>query len=219
LQENNTFGKIKRSEIYKKMSLELLIATTNAGKIKELQQHLANLPIVLRNTSEFPNLEEPEETGLTLAENAVLKARYYARETGILSLADDSGLEVEALDGRPGVFSARYAGAGATNEEKIAKLLFELAQTKDGKRLARFVCSVAISDNLGEVKFLTDGICSGRIAKKPVGNMGFGYDPIFIPDGYAETFGELPDSIKQEISHRGRAISKINEFLLAFRAS
>jgi XTP/dITP diphosphohydrolase len=200
------------------MSLELLIATKNAGKIRELRELLADLPINLRSTAEFPDLPEPEETGLTFAENAILKAQYYGKETGILSLADDSGLEVEALEGRPGVFSARYAGVGTTNEEKNAKLLFELKQTKSDDRSARFICSIALSDKNGHIKFLTDGICEGNIAPSPRGLNGFGFDPIFIPAGFTKTFGELSDEIKHEISHRGSAIRKIIAFLKDFSA-
>ncbi len=198
------------------MSFELLIATKNSGKIRELRELLADFPIVLRDTAEFPNLSEPEETRQTFEENAILKAQYYAKKTGILSLADDSGLEVEALGGRPGVFSARYAGAGATNEEKNAKLLSELKQTRSNNRSARFICSMALSDKNGQIKYLTSGICVGVIAQNPVGINGFGYDPVFIPAGFTKSFGELSDEIKHEISHRGRAIQKIIAFLHDF---
>lgn len=200
------------------MSLEILMATTNIGKIRELEKLLADLPIILRNTGEFENIVEPEETGLTFSDNAILKAKYYAEKTGLWTLADDSGLEVEALNGDPGVFSARYAGIGATNEKKIAKLLNELKQTNDEKRLARFVCSMAVSDERGEIRFLTEGICQGKIALNPKGTNGFGYDPIFIPDDFSLTFGEISDEIKQKISHRGRATEKIIEFLYDFIA-
>lgn len=198
------------------MSLELLIATKNIGKIRELEKLLADLPFVLRNTAEFPDIIEPEETGITFAENAILKAQYYAQKTGIWALADDSGLEVEALNGHPGVFSARYGGADATNDEKIAKLLNELAQTNDKQRLARFVCSMAISDENGGIRVLTEGICNGKITSSPKGINGFGYDPIFIPDSFLQTFGELSDEIKQKISHRSRATEKIIDFLRNF---
>lgn len=197
-------------------NVELFIATKNVGKIREIEELLADLPVKLRNASEFKDIIEPEETGKTFADNAILKAKYYAEKTGIWSLADDSGLEVEALNGEPGVFSARYGGAEATNEEKIAKLLFELKQTNDKNRLARFVCSMAIADNKGEVKFLADGICQGKIENKPIGTNGFGYDPIFIPEGYSETFGVLSGEIKQKISHRSRAIEKIIDYLCDF---
>lgn len=197
---------------------ELFIATKNTGKIREIEDLLAALPIKLRNAGEFAEIVEPEETGATFAENAILKAKYYAEKTGLWSLADDSGLEVEALDGRPGVFSARYAGEDATNAEKIAKILFELRQTDERSRLARFVCSMAVADENGEVQFLTDGVCQGKIAFSPKGNRGFGYDPIFVPAGFSETFGELSDEIKGKISHRGRAIEKIIKYLRDFIA-
>lgn len=201
------------------MSLELLIATKNVGKIRELENLLAGLPIILRNASEFEDVIEPEETGETFADNAILKARYYAEKTGLLALADDSGLEVEALNNAPGVFSARYAGENATNEERTAKLLNELEQTNDEKRLAKFICVMAISSEKGEIKFLTEGLCQGKISVNPTGTNGFGYDPIFIPDGFEHTFGEISSEIKQKISHRGRAMEKIIEFLRNFVTS
>lgn len=194
-------------------NFELLIATKNAGKIREIEKLLADLPITLRNVGEFTNLIEPEETGATFAENATLKAKYYAEKTGIWSLADDSGLEVEALEWRPGVFSARYGGADATNEEKIAKLLNELEQTDSNSRLARFVCSMVIADKSGEIQFLTEGVCQGEIAFIPQGSNGFGYDPVFVPKGFSQTFGQLSGEIKHKISHRSRAIEKIIKYL------
>lgn len=198
--------------------MELLLATKNAGKIKELTKLLAGLPICLRNLSEFETIVEPEETGATFSENAVLKAKYYALQTRLWALADDSGLEVEALGGAPGIFSARYAGENATYAEKISKLLQEMNCTNNGNRKARFVCAMALVDETGSVKFLSEGICSGKIAAKPHGSGGFGYDPIFIPEGYPETFGELSGEIKQKISHRSRAIEKIIRFLRDFTA-
>lgn len=199
--------------------MELLLATKNSGKIKELRRLLADLPIILRSLNDFPNVSEPEETGLTFQENAALKAKSYALQTGLRSLADDSGLEAEALNGAPGVFSARYAGENAGDAEKIQKLLGEIEQTKSVNRAARFVCSMVISNPQGEVEFSAEGICDGKIAFKPLGKNGFGYDPAFIPDGFSETFGELSEDIKQEISHRGRAAGKIIAYLRAFTAS
>lgn len=193
--------------------MELLLATNNTGKIKELAELLADLPIRLRNLSEFETIIEPEETGATFSENAVLKAKYYALQTGLWALADDSGLEVEALGGAPGIFSARYAGESTTFAEKISKLLQDMSRTNSDNRKARFVCAMALVDEAGSIKFLSKGICSGKIAAKPHGSGGFGYDPIFIPDGYPKTFGELSGEIKQEISHRARAIKKIIRFL------
>jgi XTP/dITP diphosphohydrolase len=203
------------------MNLELLIATKNAGKITELKLLLApdDLPITLRSLRDFPNVVEPEETGSSFAENAVLKAKYYALQTKLSALADDSGLEVSALGGAPGVFSARYAGENATDAEKIEKLLNELKKIPDESRAARFVCAMAIADEKGEIKYLTEGVCSGKISVKPSGKNGFGYDPVFIPEGFHETFGELSNEIKQQISHRARATEKIIAYLRGFTAT
>lgn len=198
---------------------EIVVATKNIGKLKELEKLLADLPLQLKSLNEFPNIVEAEETGASFAENAVIKARSYALQTKLWSLADDSGLEVAALGGAPGVFSARYAGENATDQEKITKLLHRLNRTKDEKRAARFVCAIAISDETGEIKFLTEGICAGKIALSPSGANGFGYDAIFVPDGFDQTFGELSGEIKQQISHRARAAKKIIRFLRGFYAA
>ncbi len=197
---------------------EILIATKNFGKVKELEKLLADLPVQLKSLNEFPNLVEPEETGVTFADNARLKAEYYATQTGFRAVADDSGLEIEALDGKPGVFSARYAGKNATDAEKIEKLLKELKETNNINRRARFVCAMAIADKSGRIEFTADGICSGNIASEASGGSGFGYDPIFIPDGFAQTFGVLQDDIKQQISHRAQATFKIIQYLRRFYA-
>jgi XTP/dITP diphosphohydrolase len=201
-----------------KNNMELLVATKNAGKIKELTGLLADLPVRLRGLSEFKNIVEPEETGATFSENAVLKAKYYALRTGLWALADDSGLEVESLGGAPGVFSARYAGESAAYRVKIEKLLREIKSANTENRRARFVCAMAVADETGRIKFLSEGVCDGKIADCPRGTNGFGYDPIFIPKGYLETFGELSDKIKQKISHRSQAIKKIIRFLRDYTA-
>lgn len=198
---------------------EFLIATKNTGKIEELIELLADLPFRLRSLKDFSNIVEPEETGATFAENAALKAKSYGLQTGFWVLADDSGLEVEALNGAPGVFSARYAGLNATDEERVEKLLKELGQTSDSNRRARFVCAIAVGDKKGDIKFIAEGICDGAIALRASGGGGFGYDPIFIPDGFSETFGELSSNIKQQISHRARAINKIIQYLRGFYAA
>jgi len=201
-----------------KNKLHILAATKNSGKIKELKEFLADLPLQLRSLNEFSNIIDVEETGETFTENAVLKAKSYALQTGLWSLADDSGLEVAALNGAPGVFSARYAGENSTDEEKITKLLEELNKIRDKKRKARFVCAMAVSDDKGEIKFLAEGICDGTIALTSSGTQGFGYDPIFIPQDFEQTFGELSDEIKMKISHRAQAIKKIIRFLGGFIA-
>lgn len=210
--------RIKLKLNYQENQMELLVATRNRGKITELRELLADLPVQLRGLDEFPQIAAVEETGATFAENAFLKAKIYAEKTGLYALADDSGLEVAALGGAPGVFSARYAGENSSNAEKINKLLDELEKTEDRKRLARFVCVMAFAGKTGEIIHFEEGLCAGRIAAKPFGTNGFGYDPVFIPEDFSETFGELPENIKQKISHRARAMQKIIRFLRDFIA-
>ena len=194
---------------------ELLVATGNAGKVRELSQLLAGLPVRLRHLADFGDVLEPEETGTTFAANATLKALYYSKLSGLPTLSDDSGLAVDALGGAPGVYSARYAGPQATYAERIAKLLEELAATGDGERRARFVCVIAVADpSTGAVETF-EGTCEGRIAHAPRGTGGFGYDPVFIPEGYAQTFGELPDEVKHSVSHRARALARAVRHLRA----
>lgn len=190
---------------------QILIATRNVGKIGELEKLLEDLPFELRSLSEFSDVADVEETGATFAENAILKAREYAIRTNLWALADDSGLEVAALGGAPGVFSARYADS---DEEKINKLLNELGENSE--RSARFVCVMALADETGEIRFLAEGICRGEIALNASGTNGFGYDPIFIPKGFAQTFGEISADVKRKISHRARAFQKIIRFLRDF---
>ena len=197
--------------------MDLLIATRNPGKVTELTALLGGLPVRLRALAEFPEIAEVEETGATFAENAELKASAYARASGIWALADDSGLEVDSLGGAPGVLSARYAG-GRSDSERVEYLLREIGKTNNADRSARFVCTIALVDETGQIMHRAEGVCEGMIAAYPRGNCGFGYDPVFIPEGFEQTFGELPVSIKQEISHRARAISQIFGFLRDFTA-
>lgn len=192
---------------------ELLIATNNAGKIRELSGLLSNLPLHLRRLSEFPGIEEVEETGETFTANAELKARLYSRQTNLWTLADDSGLEVDALGGAPGVLSARYGGAHATDAERNARLLAELSHLDEAARTARFTCAIAIYEPGAETLQTFAGTCEGRISQHPRGDGGFGYDSLFIPTGYTQTFGELPDELKQEISHRARALAAVRAYL------
>jgi XTP/dITP diphosphohydrolase len=192
---------------------ELLVATNNAGKVRELARLLADLPLRLRLLSELGDIPEAVETGETFAENAMLKATHYSSLSGLVALSDDSGLAVDALGGRPGVYSARYAGPHATYDERMHRLLEELAAAGDAERRARFVCVIAVADpSTGEVRTF-EGVCEGRIARAPRGTNGFGYDPLFVPEGHAQTFGELPDEIKRDISHRARALAKAARFL------
>lgn len=192
---------------------ELLVATNNAGKLRELTALLAPFPLRLRQLSEFPHIEEVEETGKTFADNALLKARLYSRQAHRWTLADDSGLEVDALGGAPGVLSARYAGRHASDDDRNALLLAELGGTDDERRTARFVCSIALCDPATLETEIFNGICEGHIARQPRGRHGFGYDPLFVPRGYAQTFGELSDTVKQRISHRARALAAVSRYL------
>ncbi len=194
--------------------LELLIATHNRGKVREIEDALKELPLKPRYLHEFPHVPSIEESGSSYAQNASIKAKFYSDETGLCSLADDSGLEVEALGGAPGLKSARFAGAGATDEERTRLLLLELNKTNDRNRRARFVCVVAIVIG-GSTNILT-GTCKGKIADAPRGTNGFGFDPIFIPDGLESTFAELPTDVKSSMSHRGKALASAREYLFSW---
>ncbi|HKZ79031.1 MAG TPA: RdgB/HAM1 family non-canonical purine NTP pyrophosphatase [Pyrinomonadaceae bacterium] len=191
--------------------LELLIGTRNPGKIQEIQSTLGYLPLRLRLLADFPHISIPNENGSTYEENALIKARAYSQQTGLLALADDSGLEVDQLNGAPGISSARYAGDGASDAESIRLLLSNLSRTGDSELLARFVCVMVIAD-LRPLKIAV-GTCEGRIADQPRGENGFGFDPIFVPTNYSSTFAELPAEIKNSISHRARALVGIRQFL------
>jgi XTP/dITP diphosphohydrolase len=192
---------------------ELLVATNNAGKVRELESALSDLPLRLRLLREFADVPEAVETGETFAENAALKARYYSAHARVLTLSDDSGLVVDALGGAPGVYSARYAGKSATYAERIGKLLEEIEATGDRERRARFVCVIAVAEPLTGELVTFEGRCEGRIAREPRGSGGFGYDPVFIPEGHTQTFGELPEEIKRTISHRALAVEAASRYL------
>lgn len=179
---------------------------------------LAGTPFDVQSLDSYPDIIEVEETGLTFIDNAQLKASGYARQTGLLSLADDSGLEVASLGGRPGVLSARYGGEGTSFADKMAMLIAELDAAGGNDRRARFVCAMAVADADGNILFTSKGICPGNLGTAPRGTGGFGYDPLFVPDGSENTFGELPDAVKREISHRARAFSEIIPFLRHFIA-
>ena len=191
----------------------LLVATHNKGKLVELRELLADLPLMISDLGAFPAIKPIPETGQTFAENASLKAIGYARQLGRLTLADDSGLEVDALNGAPGVRSARYGGEGASDGDRTHNLLAELSRVSMDGRTARFVSVIAIADRTGELLSLSTGTCEGRIAETVKGSNGFGYDPIFIPNGFHRTFGELQPEVKNRISHRARALSQAIEFL------
>lgn len=191
----------------------LLVATHNEGKLVELRELLSDLPFTISDFGAFPAIKPIPETGQTFAENASLKARGYASQLGLLTLADDSGLEVDALNGAPGVRSARYAGETASDADRTRKLLTEILDVPTDARTARFVSVIAIADKAGEILSLSTGTCEGRIARTVKGSNGFGYDPIFIPNGLDRTFGELRPEVKNRLSHRARALSDAIEFL------
>lgn len=192
---------------------ELLIATTNSGKILEIFPILEGTPVRCLTLADLPiGIAEPEETGATFAENAQLKAAYYAGTSGLLTVAEDSGLSVDALGGRPGIYSARYPGA--TYPEKFANLYRELA---DAPRpwTAHYVCALALVDPRDQtLVFACEGVVDGELWPEARGVHGFGYDPIFYFPGYAATFGEVDDAQKSIVAHRGRAFRQLREFLI-----
>jgi len=192
----------------------LVIATRNRGKASEIKTILGDLPLLLVSLNDF-DVDEAEENKDSFVGNAISKARYYANSTNQYVLADDSGLEVAALGGAPGVLSARYAGAEASDQERRVKLLGELASISPVDRSARFVCAVVIAKPNQELLTVTEGFCDGSICESPRGESGFGYDPIFVPEGYAQTFAELPEEVKNQISHRGKALQAMRDFLLS----
>jgi XTP/dITP diphosphohydrolase len=198
---------------------KLVIATYNRGKLHELQDMLADLPLEICELSSFPSIRPVPETGATFTENAALKATGYASQTHLFTLADDSGLEVDALKGAPGVLSARYLHPHASDADRIERILAGLADVPDPKRTARFVSVIAIADCVGKIINTSVGTCEGRISSAPAGSNGFGYDPIFIPNGFNETFGELPAEVKNRISHRARALAEARAFLRTLTAS
>ena len=191
----------------------LLLGTRNPGKLREITSILEGSGWSFSSLQEFDHVGSAEEHGVTYSENAIAKAQFYAAATGLVALADDSGLEVTALSGAPGVYSARYAGEHASDADRRQLLLSELSNNPD--RRARFVSVVAIAGPGGAILNVSEGICEGTITFAPRGHGGFGYDPLFIPDGYTQTFAELPESIKNRISHRALALVRTREFLAA----
>lgn len=192
---------------------KLLIATGNQGKLREFTELFGGRPIEIRSLADFSGIVEIEESGTTFVENAELKAVGYAKQTRMRTLADDSGLEVGALNGAPGVMSSRFGGKGRDYIAKISHLLKEIELSGSSDRSASFVSAIVIANELGETEFIAEGICYGSIVSEPRGTGGFGYDPIFVPDGYDLTFGELSNEIKAEISHRARATAIIMRYL------
>ena len=192
--------------------MELVVATRNAGKLKEIRRLLEGTGILVLGLDAFPDLPEVLEDGATFAENARKKARETARLTGRLTLADDSGLEVAALGGAPGVYSARYAGEGAGDAANNEKLLAAMAEVPQGERRGAFVCAMALCGPDGACTIF-DGRLEGMILEELRGSGGFGYDPLFLVPEYGQTLAELPLEIKNRISHRGQALRRALEHL------
>lgn len=190
----------------------LVLATNNKNKLRELAAMLSDLHMEVVGIGEFAGAPDVEETGDTFAENAVLKAKAAAEHAGLWAMADDSGLEVDALDGQPGVYSARFAGPNATDADNNEKLLALLHDVPDERRTARFRCTIALVSPDGAV-FIDEGTCEGIIAREPRGDGGFGYDPLFVVPELGKTFAELPAEEKDRISHRARALAKARQRL------
>jgi XTP/dITP diphosphohydrolase len=190
--------------------MKLLLATTNPGKIREIRGILAGAPVELETLDDHPGIAEPEETGSTFAENARLKAAYYSAKTGRVAVADDSGIEIDALDNGPGVHSARWQGTDYAR--KFEAIYRELAARGLRTSPARFVCHVAVADQR-RILFEADGIVSGEIAPEPRGQHGFGYDPIFFYPPYGSTLAEVEGERKAAASHRGQAFRQLRDWL------
>ena len=199
--------------------MKLLIATHNRGKLREYRELLDGLPYELVTLDDVGITHDIEETGATFEENARIKAIAYSQQSGLLTIADDSGLEVDALGGEPGVYSKRYAGDGASDSDRIHFLLNKLRDVPDTKRSARFRCVIVIADAQGK-QWTSAGKCEGKIAFAPRGTNGFGYDPVFLMADYnfVQTMAELPEAEKNRVSHRGRATEGARKILESLKS-
>jgi len=195
--------------------VDIVLATRNEGKVREFLRLLAGLDLNLLSMNNFPDIGDIEENGGTFEENALIKARTVSSITGLITIADDSGLEVDALDGRPGVYSARYAGEAASDRENYLKLLEEMKDLPEADRGAAFVCTIAACTPSGE-SITTVGRCKGVIASAPEGEGGFGYDPVFYLPDFACTMASISSENKNNISHRGKAVKELKKILPAF---
>jgi XTP/dITP diphosphohydrolase len=194
------------------VNCQLIVATTNRSKVREIRSLLADADVELATLDDWPAIAAPDETGRTFEENAREKALYYAAATGELVVAEDSGLEIDALGGVPGIASARYGGADATYPKKFALIYDALARAASSDRSARFVCALALARG-DDVIFEARGVVDGRIAPEPKGNGGFGYDPIFFYPPYGCTLAEASAEQKAAVSHRGQAFRRLRDFL------
>lgn len=191
---------------------KLLIATRNKDKLQEIKQILSDDRFELCSLDDMGIAQDLPETGKTFEENAILKATTAGEKTGLLTLADDSGLEVDALNGRPGIYSARYTSG--SDQDRIEKVLHELVGIPQEKRTAQFASIIALYDPKTKRINTFEGICQGYITDHPIGKHGFGYDPIFWSRDFGKTFGEATDEEKEKVSHRGRALKKLREYLM-----
>jgi len=190
----------------------LLVATTNPGKLREIRELLGDVPVDLASLSDIEETQAPEETGLTFAENARLKAWYYAAHAGLPMVAEDSGLVIDALDGEPGIHSARFLYPDATYPERFTEIYRRLTQRPSAPRTARFICALAVVDH-GDVVFEATGVVEGEIVDPPRGERGFGYDPIFFYPPYGTTLADVTQDAKLAIAHRGQAFRQLADWL------
>jgi XTP/dITP diphosphohydrolase len=193
----------------------VIVATRNKGKIREIREALKGLGLRIYALSDFPDVPEIKEDGKSFTENALKKARFYSKVFGKLTLADDSGLEVDSLRGMPGIYSARYSGERASSRENNQKLLKEMGGIPLSKRGAQFKCIMAMVSPSGK-ETMTEGVCKGRIGMREKGRRGFGYDPLFILSRYGKTMAELSLKEKNRISHRGKALRKLRKTIHTF---
>jgi len=192
---------------------ELIVASRNKGKVGEIKELLAGLPYKVTSLFEYPQIPEIIEDGKTYRANALKKAREVALFTGKMAISDDSGIEVKALGNAPGIYSARFAGEGASEKARNKKLFAMLKNVPISKRQARYRCVIALVNAKGQELGIVQGTCSGLIATKEIGTNGFGFDPLFLLKRYNKTFGQLPASLKAKISHRARALKKFRKLL------
>ncbi len=196
------------------MCEKIIVASSNQGKIREIKQFFADLPLEIMGPPQAENLSEVIEDGATFAENALKKARTRAQELNEIIMADDSGLVVDYLNGAPGIYSARYAGSNATDQENYQKLLKKLEDVPTEEKTAAFVSVIAVVDPFSEEELTVQGICPGMIIDQPRGNNGFGYDPVFFLPEKNKTMAELSADEKNQISHRAKALEKLKGILL-----
>ncbi|MCK8815840.1 XTP/dITP diphosphatase [Natroniella sulfidigena] len=198
--------------------MKLFLATGNENKVKEMKEILSDTEIEILSQADIGELPEVVEDATTFTGNALKKARELGQQTQLPTIADDSGLVVKALDGQPGVYSARFAGEDATDEANNQKLLESLAEVPLEERTAYFACAMAFVSPTGEEK-VVQGRCEGKIALEPKGEAGFGYDPLFIVDGYERTFAQLGAETKNQVSHRAKALEKMKDFLVDWQVN